>query len=111
MMLEKQLAALKGQFNSNLEANQGMQQKLEGDLTDAHKRLLEVKEQLEMTENELEKKFSQTAAYKNLKGMLSKKNQQIKQLRSALNKYDPDTENFDEDWFFEIPGGVLGFIP
>ena len=33
---------------------------------------------------ELEKKFSQTGAYKNLKKMLSSKNEQIKDLRQKL---------------------------
>ena len=39
---------------------------------------------------ELEKKFSQTGAYKNLKSMLSKKNDQIKDLRSRLKNYEGD---------------------
>ena len=37
---------------------------------------------------ELEKKFSQTGAYKNLKKMLQQKNDVIKDLRIKLQKYD-----------------------
>ena len=37
---------------------------------------------------ELEKKFSQTGAYKNLKKMLSSKNDQIKDLRQKLGRHE-----------------------
>ena len=37
---------------------------------------------------ELEKKFSQTGAYKNLKKMLSSKNDQIKDLRQKLGGHE-----------------------
>jgi len=40
---------------------------------------------------ELEKKVSQTAPFRNLKSMLQKKNEQIKDLRKRLGRYeDPD---------------------
>lgn len=44
---------------------------------------------------ELERKFSQTAAYANMKKILNKKNEQIKELRERLQHYEPD-ENTDE---------------
>jgi leucine zipper transcription factor-like protein 1 len=44
---------------------------------------------------ELERKFSQTAAYANMKKILNKKNEQIKELRGRLQSYEPD-ENTDE---------------
>ena len=44
-------------------------------------------EQLELTEKELDKKFRETGAYKNLRDMLAKKNEQIKELRKKLGKY------------------------
>jgi leucine zipper transcription factor-like protein 1 len=37
---------------------------------------------------ELERKFSQTGAYKNLKKMLTTKNDQIKELRQTLHQYE-----------------------
>ena len=46
---------------------------------------------------ELEKKFSQTGAYKNLKKMLAQKNQQIKELRSQLKGKQEDGEDDAEN--------------
>lgn len=59
-------------------------------------RFLEVQHQMNMAEKELEKKFSETGAYKNLKKMLSSKNATIKELRQKLNVYEPSTINDDE---------------
>ena len=59
---------------------------LGGELTSAKHQLLEVREQLEMAEQELERKFSQTGAYQNMKKMLAQKNNQIKDLRRTLAK-------------------------
>lgn len=39
-----------------------------------------------ISKKELEKKFNQTNAYKNMKQMLDKKNEQIKDLRKRLNR-------------------------
>nr|XP_014348819.1 PREDICTED: leucine zipper transcription factor-like protein 1 [Latimeria chalumnae] len=39
---------------------------------------------------ELEKKFQQTAAYRNMKEILTKKNEQLKELRKRLAKYEPE---------------------
>ena len=61
-----------------------------------HLRFLEVQHQLNMAEKELEKKFSQTGAYKNLKKMLASKNDTIKEMRRKLNAYEPDTACDDE---------------
>lgn len=36
---------------------------------------------------ELEKKFQQTASYRNMKEILTKKNEQIKDLRKRLQRY------------------------
>ena len=45
---------------------------------------------------ELEKKFSQTGAYKNLKKMLTTKNDQIKELRQKLHKYEDNNASDNE---------------
>ena len=45
---------------------------------------------------ELEKKFSETGAYKNLKKMLGSKNATIKEMRAKLDVYEPSTVNDDE---------------
>jgi leucine zipper transcription factor-like protein 1 len=44
---------------------------------------------------ELERKFSQTSVYANMKKILNKKNEQIKELRRKLQQYEPD-ESTDE---------------
>lgn len=78
------------------ESGRMSQQMTEQDLTATKHRLLDVQSQLELAEKELEKKFSQTTAYNNLKKMLGKKNDQIKDLRKRLEMYDPQT-NEDAD--------------
>lgn len=61
-------------------------------LVEAHKRLLLANEQLQMTEAELEKKFSATNAYKNMKQILTQKNKQIRDIRRKLQNYEPAEE-------------------
>lgn len=67
---------------------------MEKDLVSTKHELLKIKEMLEMAEKELEKKVSQTNPFKNLKQMLVKKNDQLKELRKRLSKYEKvdDTE-------------------
>ncbi|CAI9724244.1 Hypothetical predicted protein [Octopus vulgaris] len=89
--LEKQMTDLK----SELQMNKDTQPKLlavESDLSDTKQELLKVNEMLELAEKEMEKKVSQTAPFKNLKSMLQKKNEQIKELRQRLSKYE-ETED------------------
>ena len=62
---------------------------METDLISAKHRYLEVQHQLSLAEKELEKRFSETGAYKNLKKMLASKNDTIKDLRRKLNSYEP----------------------
>ena len=59
---------------------------MENEMVSIKHRYLEIQEQLRMAEKELEKKFNQTNAYKNMKQMLDKKNEQIKDLRRRLNR-------------------------
>ena len=76
-------------------------------------RFLEVQHQLNMAEKvkdhsvdfvfvifiiikELEKKFSKTGAYKNLKKMLGSKNATTREMRNKLNVYEPNTIEDDE---------------
>ena len=49
-----------------------------------------------MAEKELEKKFSETGAYKNLKKMLASKNESIKEMRKKLIKYEPENLTDEE---------------
>ena len=61
-----------------------------------YSRFLEVQHQLNMAEKELEKKFSETGAYKNLKKMLASKNESIKEMRKKLIKYEPENLTDEE---------------
>ena len=49
-----------------------------------------------MAEKELERKFSETGAYRNLKKMLASKNDTIKQIRKKLDVYEPEVTCDDE---------------
>ncbi|XP_023416085.1 leucine zipper transcription factor-like protein 1 isoform X2 [Cavia porcellus] len=88
--LESKVAALKSEFEKTLSDRVENQKSLEETLVTAKHDLLRVQGQLSLAEKELEKKFQQTAAYRNLKEMLTKKNDQIKELRRKLAKYEPE---------------------
>lgn len=62
---------------------------MEKEMVGIKHRYLEIQEQLSMAERELERKFNQTNAYKNMKQMMDKKNDQVKDLRRRLNRYEP----------------------
>ncbi|XP_010622694.1 leucine zipper transcription factor-like protein 1 isoform X3 [Fukomys damarensis] len=82
--LEITVAALKSEFEKTLRDKTESEKSLEEHLATAKHELLRVQGQLGLAEKELEKKFQQTAAYRNLKEMLTKKNDQIKELRRRL---------------------------
>lgn len=84
--LENTVAALKSEFQKTLNDQTENQKSLEENLATAKHDLLRVQEQLSMAEKELEKKFQQTAAFRNMKEILTKKNDQIKDLRKRLAK-------------------------
>ena len=78
---------------TELETNAKSQRELETDLTTTKHQLLDIQHQLNLAEKELERKFSQTGAYKNLKKMLTAKNDQIKELRQKLKKHEDVSDN------------------
>ncbi|XP_007259039.2 leucine zipper transcription factor-like protein 1 isoform X2 [Astyanax mexicanus] len=88
--LEDTVAAMQADFEKSLNANVASQKELQDNLVSAKHDLLRVQEQLSLAEKELEKKFQQTAAYRNMKEILSKKNDQIKDLRKRLQRYESD---------------------
>ncbi|XP_048367817.1 leucine zipper transcription factor-like protein 1 isoform X2 [Sphaerodactylus townsendi] len=88
--LENTVAALKCQYEKTLNDSSANQKSLEDNLVTTKHELLKVQDQLTMAEKELEKKFQQTAAYRNMKEILTKKNEQIKELRKKLSKYESD---------------------
>ncbi|XP_023118874.1 leucine zipper transcription factor-like protein 1 isoform X2 [Amphiprion ocellaris] len=88
--LEDTVAALKEDYERSLSANAASQKDLQENLISAKHELLRVQEQLALAEKELEKKFQQTAAYRNMKEILTKKNEQIKEIRKRLQRYEPN---------------------
>ncbi|XP_048467787.1 leucine zipper transcription factor-like protein 1 isoform X2 [Rhincodon typus] len=86
--LEKTLAALKADFEKNLSMSTAKQKSLQDNLISTKHDLLKVQEHLSLTEKELDKKFQETAAYRNMKEILTKKNEQVKELRKRLSKYE-----------------------
>lgn len=88
--LENTVAALREDYEKCLSANASSQRDLQENLISSKHELLRVQEQLALAEKELEKKFQQTAAYRNMKEILTKKNEQIKEIRKRLQRYEPD---------------------
>uniref|UniRef100_H2ZI39 Leucine zipper transcription factor-like protein 1 n=1 Tax=Ciona savignyi TaxID=51511 RepID=H2ZI39_CIOSA len=86
--LESKLQAMKSEFNENMKSKSALNESLLSDLTASKHELLKVQEQLEMAEKDLEKKFRETGAFRNLRDMLAKKNDQIKELRKKVGKYE-----------------------
>ncbi|KAM6953653.1 leucine zipper transcription factor-like protein 1 [Aplochiton taeniatus] len=88
--LEDTVASLQEDYQKSLNANAASTKDLQENLVSAKHDLLRVQEQLALAEKELEKKFQQTAAYRNMKEILTKKNEQIKDIRKRLQRYESD---------------------
>ncbi|XP_054620853.1 leucine zipper transcription factor-like protein 1 [Dunckerocampus dactyliophorus] len=88
--LENTVAALKEDYERTLTVSAASQKDLQENLVTAKHELLRVQEQLALAEKELDKKFQQTAAYRNMKEILTKKNEQIKEIRKRLQRYEPN---------------------
>lgn len=88
--LEDTVAALREDYERSLSANVATQKDLQDNLISSKHELLRVQEQLALAEKELDKKFQQTAAYRNMKEILTKKNEQIKEIRKRLQRYEPN---------------------
>ncbi|XP_041737197.1 leucine zipper transcription factor-like protein 1 isoform X1 [Coregonus clupeaformis] len=88
--LEDTVAALQEDYQKSLSVNAASQRDLQDNLVSAKHDLLRVQEQLALAEKELDRKFQQTSAYRNMKEILTKKNEQIKDIRKRLSKYESD---------------------
>ncbi|KAL8570180.1 hypothetical protein ACOMHN_030976 [Nucella lapillus] len=86
--LRKQMSGLESRIETERSKSRTSAEGAEKDLASTKHELLKIREMLEMAEKELEKKVSMTAPFKNLKSMLQKKNEQIKDLRKRLGKYE-----------------------
>ncbi|CAB1349573.1 unnamed protein product, partial [Coregonus sp. 'balchen'] len=83
--LEDTVAALQEDYQKSLSVNAASQRDLQDNLVSAKHDLLRVQEQLALAEKELDRKFQQTSAYRNMKEILTKKNEQIKDIRKRLS--------------------------
>ncbi|KAJ3610966.1 hypothetical protein NHX12_020982 [Muraenolepis orangiensis] len=86
--LESTVAALREDYERSLDVSAASQKDLQQNLVTAKHELLHVREQLAMAEKELDRKFQQTAAYRNMKEMLTNKNEQIKDIRKRLQSFN-----------------------
>lgn len=87
--MEEKMNQLRMEMHKSKEFSSANEKAIESEMISIKHRYLEIQEQLSMAEKELERKFNQTNAYKNMKQMLDKKNDQIKDLRRRLNRYEP----------------------
>ncbi|EDO45778.1 predicted protein, partial [Nematostella vectensis] len=84
--LEEQMAKVKLELKKSQENTSNIAASLDVDIADAKHEILRLREELEQAQQELTKKFNETSQYKNMKQMLTSKNDQIKDLRSRLRK-------------------------
>uniref|UniRef100_A0A8D9B418 Leucine zipper transcription factor-like protein 1 n=1 Tax=Cacopsylla melanoneura TaxID=428564 RepID=A0A8D9B418_9HEMI len=75
---------------------QVLSEQLSDELDRMKKEISKAQAQLQLAEEELERKFNQTMTYMNMKKMIQKKNDQVKQLRESLNKYEPSDKIEEE---------------
>ncbi|VDM45947.1 unnamed protein product [Toxocara canis] len=82
------------------EADRVREQQLLNELESVEHRLLQTKEQLALKENELEKKFANTNAFKTMNYILKQKNSKIKELRDVIKQNGinaPESDEKEED--------------
>ncbi|XP_020609228.1 leucine zipper transcription factor-like protein 1 [Orbicella faveolata] len=89
--LEEQMAAAKLDLKMSKERGSTQAASLHEELTNCKHEILKLQHDLEEAEKDLAKKFNETTQYKNMKQMLTSKNDQIKDLRVRLRKYEPDS--------------------
>ncbi|XP_073237079.1 leucine zipper transcription factor-like protein 1 isoform X2 [Porites lutea] len=88
--LEEQMAAAKMDLKRAKDKGSSHAASLEEELTSSKHEILKLQHDLEEAQKDLTKKFNETTQYKNMKQMLTSKNDQIKDLRGRLRKYEPD---------------------
>ncbi|OAF64202.1 hypothetical protein A3Q56_08096, partial [Intoshia linei] len=86
--LNRQIESLKKSMIEKSNISQTNDSDLTSQLTKKQEELMNLRNLLDMSEKELEKKVSMTAPFKNMKIMLLNKNEKIKQLRRRLSQYE-----------------------
>nr|CAD7197529.1 unnamed protein product [Timema douglasi] len=95
--VEEEMSKVRSLLATNLELSVCSQQQLELELSTTRRQLAEVRAQLTLADQELERKFSETVVYTNMKMMLSKKNEQLKELRRKVQSLDPSGDTLEEE--------------
>ncbi|XP_063686832.1 leucine zipper transcription factor-like protein 1 [Bolinopsis microptera] len=87
--LKSEIERLEGELSRSSINSSSTGGSVPGDYVSTKHQLLAVQSQLEQTQEELDRKFSETTQYNNMKKMLGKKNEQLKEIRSKLRRYEP----------------------
>ncbi|XP_022185815.1 leucine zipper transcription factor-like protein 1 isoform X2 [Nilaparvata lugens] len=74
-----------------------LSEQLSTELDSMRQQVLCVQSQLQLAEQELERKFNQTTAYSNMKKMIAKKNDLVKTMRRRLLEYEPNLDLGNEE--------------
>jgi len=86
--LTRRMNELQSQIDTERQKGKVSSEQAEREMADTKHELLRIRQMMELAEKELEKKVSQTTPFKNLKQMLQRKNDQMKDLRKRLQKYE-----------------------
>ena len=62
------------------------------ELSESKHEILKLRAELEKVKNEMEKKLQDTSQFQNLKKMLGTKNEQLRDLRTRISKYEQPPE-------------------
>lgn len=100
-VLSEELATVKTNLKalkrSNAENDSAGAAAVDAQLREAQASLARKKEECDSTKKDLNKKLNDTTQFRDLKTIVTKKNAQIKDLRSRLAKYEPQDDAVDED--------------
>lgn len=91
------MANLKSAQQQNGENNDHNQAVAEAQLKDIQTLLARKKDECDQQKQDLNKKIHDTTQFRELKAMMTKKNVQIKELRTKLAKYEPDSNGVEEE--------------
>lgn len=85
---DEELSNLRGELSRMKTRDGSSRSELDSEVTSLKHELLKVRSMLELAETELEKKVAETTPFKNIKKMLLSKNDQLKELRRRLSRYE-----------------------
>ncbi|XP_037078771.1 leucine zipper transcription factor-like protein 1 [Pollicipes pollicipes] len=95
--IQGQASTVQRELEASLQQSEFSKTLLADELDTTKHKLQEIRSQLELAEMELDHKFQQTAAYRNMKKLLMEKNSKIKELRSKLSGYEKEDVKEEEE--------------